>query len=121
MKRILSLLLVLLISITLTSCKKEEVIPYENYLEIYYLNDFHGALTPDDDQLGISYIANLINTKKAANPENVLFLVGGDMLQGSALSNYYLGESTIELLNLSNLDAFYSINTNADTIELGSH
>ena len=103
MKKILSILLVLLLSITLSSCKEEA---YENYLEIYYLNDFHGALTPDDDQLGISYIANFINTKKEANPENVLFLAGGDMLQGSALSNYYVGASTIELLNLSNLDSF---------------
>jgi len=110
MKKIVSLLLILVLSITLASCKEKTEIeteePYENYLEIYYLNDFHGALTPDDDQLGISYIANLINTKKEANPENVLFIVGGDMLQGSALSNYYAGESTIELLNLSNLDAF---------------
>ena len=107
MKKILSLILVLVLSITLTSCKDTITEkPYENFLEIYYLNDLHGALTPDDTQLGISYIANLINTKKEASPENVLFLVGGDMLQGSALSNYYLGASTIELLNLSNLDAF---------------
>lgn len=78
----------------------------EDYIDIYYLNDMHGALLDDDNQIGIEYIANLVNTKKAANEENVLFLAGGDMLQGSALSNYYNGGSTINLLNLAGLDAF---------------
>lgn len=77
-----------------------------DYLDIYYLNDFHGALTPSNDQLGISYIANLVKTRKEQSPDNVLFLAGGDMLQGSALSNYYEGLSTITLLNASLLDAF---------------
>ena len=78
----------------------------EDYLEIYYLNDFHGAITPDGDRMGLAYIANLINTKRIANPDNVLFVVGGDILQGSALSNYYAGLSTINLLNEMGLDAF---------------
>ncbi len=147
MKKILSLLLVLLLSFTLTSCKEEtpfevdcDLFPTHNecladpdpnpepeecddgyelineecilietaedYLEVYYLNDFHGALLQDDDQIGASFIANLINTKKAANPDNVLFIVGGDILQGSALSNYYNGLSTINIFNEMQLDAF---------------
>lgn len=77
-----------------------------DYLDIYYLNDFHGALTPSSDELGIAYIANLVKTRKEQSPDNVLFLAGGDMLQGSALSNYYEGLSTITLLNASLLDAF---------------
>jgi 2',3'-cyclic-nucleotide 2'-phosphodiesterase (5'-nucleotidase family) len=87
----------------------EDEVPDESdssFLEIYYINDFHGALLPDDDQLGISYIGNLIKTKKALNPENTLFLAGGDILQGSALSNYYDGLSTINTLNEIGLDAF---------------
>ena len=83
-----------------------ELIVIEDYLEIYYLNDLHGAILPDEDQLGLTYIGNLINTKKTENPDNVLFLAGGDMLQGSALSNYYNGLSTINILNEMNLDAF---------------
>jgi 2',3'-cyclic-nucleotide 2'-phosphodiesterase (5'-nucleotidase family) len=78
----------------------------DDYLDIYYLNDFHGALLPASDQIGISYIGNLIKTKKQENPDNVLFLAGGDMLQGSALSNYYNGLSTIRILNEMGLDAF---------------
>ena len=77
-----------------------------DYIDIYYINDFHGALERDNDQIGIAYIANLINTRKDQSPEHVLFLAGGDILQGSALSNYYEGLSTINLLNASQLDAF---------------
>lgn len=77
-----------------------------DYLDIYYLNDFHGGLLQTSDQIGISYIANLINTRKSESPDNVLFLAGGDMLQGSALSNYYQGLSTINILNAMGLDAF---------------
>jgi len=77
-----------------------------DYLDIYYLNDFHGGLLQTNDQIGISYIANLINSRKEESPDNVLFLAGGDMLQGSALSNYFEGLSTINILNAMNLDAF---------------
>jgi 2',3'-cyclic-nucleotide 2'-phosphodiesterase (5'-nucleotidase family) len=117
MKKLLTLLLTLALIITLSACNKTKEIDcktdptnescvIEEYIDIYYLNDFHGALLDDDSQIGIAYIANLINTNKAAKSENVLFLAGGDMLQGSALSNYYEGESTINLLNLSQLDAY---------------
>lgn len=78
----------------------------DDFLEIYYINDFHGALTASSDQIGIAYIANLVNTRRSEHPNNVLFLAGGDILQGSALSNYYYGRSTVNLLNLMELDAF---------------
>ncbi len=74
--------------------------------DIFYLNDFHGSILPDGDQLGFATIANLIMTKKEASPTSTIFIVGGDMLQGSLLSNYYQGASTIEMLNLMGLDAF---------------
>ena len=74
--------------------------------EIYYLNDFHGAILPDDNALGFASIANLIMTKKAEAPEETLFMTGGDMLQGALLSNYYNGASVIDMLNMMSLDAF---------------
>ncbi|MEC9484472.1 MAG: bifunctional UDP-sugar hydrolase/5'-nucleotidase [Candidatus Izemoplasma sp.] len=76
-----------------------------DFIDIYYINDLHGAILSDGEELGLANIANLILTKKADNPDNVLFLGGGDLLQGSALSNYYYGESTIELLNMMDMDA----------------
>jgi 2',3'-cyclic-nucleotide 2'-phosphodiesterase (5'-nucleotidase family) len=109
MKKGFLLFIVLSMFTLLTACdfnKEEQPDVIEDYVDIYYLNDFHGALTDSSSQIGISYIANLINTKKSEHPDNVLFLAGGDMLQGSALSNYYDGASTIELLNLMDLDAF---------------
>jgi 5'-nucleotidase/UDP-sugar diphosphatase len=77
-----------------------------NYIEIYYMNDFHGAILPNDDQIGLSGISNFLDERKETNPENVLFLAGGDMLQGSALSNYYDGQAVIEIFNEMGLDAF---------------
>lgn len=106
MKKLLTILLTVLLVFTIAGCEKEPVDTYEDYLEIYYLNDFHGALEEESDQIGIAKIANLINTRKEQAPDNVLFITGGDILQGSALSNYYNGLSTINLLNLMNLDAF---------------
>ncbi|MCF7926960.1 MAG: 5'-nucleotidase C-terminal domain-containing protein [Candidatus Izimaplasma sp.] len=76
-----------------------------DYLDIYYLNDTHGAILPDGDSMGLAYIANLITAEKIENPENVLILSGGDMLQGSALSNYFNGLSTIEIMNTMQFDA----------------
>jgi 2',3'-cyclic-nucleotide 2'-phosphodiesterase (5'-nucleotidase family) len=77
-----------------------------DYLDIYYINDTHGALVQDGREIGIDYLANLIKTRKTQSPEQVLFLAGGDILQGTAISNHYEGRSTIELLNESLLDAF---------------
>jgi len=110
MRKFTSLFLLLIIILTLSSCTKtseiEKEIVIEPFLDIYYINDFHGAILPSDDQIGMSNIANFINTKKEANPNNVIVLAGGDILQGSALSNYYSGLSTINMMNLMQFDAF---------------
>ena len=77
----------------------------ENYLDIYHTNDLHGAIVEDDDSLGLGRMGNLMLTKKEETPENTLILDGGDALQGSALSNYYEGQSMIEIMNLIGYDA----------------
>lgn len=79
-------------------------------IEIIYLNDLHGAILENVDasgntEIGLAKIANFITEKRKQNP-HVIFLSGGDMLQGSALSNYYYGESTIKILNEMGLDFF---------------
>ncbi len=84
-------------------CDQEES---ADFLDIYYINDFHGAILPDSDQLGMAYIANFLVTKKEANPDNVVILAGGDILQGTALSNYYDGYSTISMMNEMYFDAY---------------
>ncbi|MFA7075160.1 MAG: 5'-nucleotidase C-terminal domain-containing protein [Candidatus Izemoplasmatales bacterium] len=75
------------------------------YLDLYYLNDFHGAIEKDSLNLGIAYIANYIEQKRLDNPDGTILLAGGDMLQGSALSNYYQGKSTLNIMETMGFDA----------------
>ncbi|MBN2300162.1 MAG: DUF5011 domain-containing protein [Acholeplasmataceae bacterium] len=86
----------------------QDVVQAENidYLNIYYINDFHGAILEDGSEMGLSNIGNLISNEKTLNPENTLFIGGGDILQGSLLSNYYNGASTMSALIQMQLDAF---------------
>lgn len=83
-------------------------------LNIYYINDFHGAVLNNEEQIGLSRIGNLIMDEKNNNPDSTLFLAGGDILQGQLISNWYDGASTIELLNDMELDAFVAGNHEFD-------
>lgn len=77
------------------------------FLDIYYLNDFHGSILENSpDEIGFANIANFLITQKELYPNNTIILAGGDILQGSALSNYYMGLSTINLMNEMYFDAF---------------
>jgi len=94
-------------SITINIIVQDEtVITDIDYLNIYYLNDFHGAILEDGSQMGLSKIGNLILDEKAYHPENTLFIGGGDFLQGTLISNYFDGASTIDVLNQMQMDAF---------------
>lgn len=75
-------------------------------LNIFYINDTHGAILNNSSQLGLARIGNLILDEKELNPDNTLFITGGDILQGSVLSNYFKGSSMIDVLNQMSLDAF---------------
>ncbi|OED59372.1 bifunctional metallophosphatase/5'-nucleotidase [Acholeplasma laidlawii] len=83
-------------------------------LNIFYINDFHGAVLNNEEQIGLSRIGNLIMDEKNNNPDTTLFLAGGDILQGQLISNWYDGASTIELLNDMELDAFVAGNHEFD-------
>lgn len=76
-----------------------------SHLEIFYINDLHGAILETEDELGLAKIANLLEETRAQEDSEVLFIGGGDLLQGAALSNYYSGLSVIELLNEMGMDA----------------
>lgn len=75
-----------------------------DYIDFYYINDFHGAIEKSDEDIGLAYIGNFITQRRLENP-SLFLLAGGDMLQGSALSNYYQGYSTIRLMSLMGFDA----------------
>ena len=115
MKKITILFLFILILVS--GCKPKEELPEESpltYLDIYYLNDFHGAIEKDSPNLGMAYIANYIEQKRLDNPNGTILLAGGDMLQGSALSNYYEGKSTLSIMEEMNFDAMVAGNHEFD-------
>ncbi|MDD4193643.1 MAG: 5'-nucleotidase C-terminal domain-containing protein [Acholeplasmataceae bacterium] len=110
-------ILILFILILISGCKPQEELPEESpltYLDIYYLNDFHGAIEKDSPNLGMAYIANYIEQKRLDNPNGTILLAGGDMLQGSALSNYYEGKSTLSIMEEMNFDAMVAGNHEFD-------
>ncbi|MFP4078722.1 MAG: bifunctional metallophosphatase/5'-nucleotidase, partial [Candidatus Izemoplasmataceae bacterium] len=110
MKKIL-LTLMLFVTFTLSACtlmndeSDNSNSDDSQKLDIFYTNDVHGAMVRDGDTLGLDYMANLMTTSKEANPDDTLILDGGDAFQGSAISNYYEGESYIETMNAMGYDA----------------
>ena len=76
------------------------------FLDIYYINDTHGSILENNDEMGLANIGNLILNKYQDSPEETLFLSGGDLLQGNILSNFYYGSSMIDILNEMKLDVF---------------
>jgi 2',3'-cyclic-nucleotide 2'-phosphodiesterase (5'-nucleotidase family) len=75
-------------------------------LNIYYINDTHGAILNSGNQIGLSRIGNLVMNERSLKLENTLFIAGGDILQGTLISNYFNGASTMDALNTIGLDAF---------------
>ncbi len=113
MKHFLTFTLFIIAALTLVACGTSpsegslepdpEVTP--EVIDIYYLNDLHGAILPSGNAMGMARIGNFLIERRRENPEGTFVLAGGDMLQGSALSNYYHGKSVIELMNATYFDA----------------
>ena len=69
-------------------------------------NDIHGALigrvhswSHGDVVGGAEWLAGYLNIVREENPEGFLYLDAGDSMQGTLISNYFDGASTIEVLN----------------------
>lgn len=75
----------------------------ETLFKIFYLNDTHGAILNDGNELGLARIGNYI---KKTKDENSIFLTGGDILQGQLISNTNKGALMMEVFNNLELDAF---------------
>jgi len=74
-------------------------------LDIYYMNDLHGALTPDEGGMGMARAGNFLIDEKEQNPDSTLILAGGDMLQGTLISNHFYGENTTKIMDKVGFDA----------------
>jgi 5'-nucleotidase/UDP-sugar diphosphatase len=83
---------------------------------ILHSNDMHGDfLAQTDDQKknvigGLSLLSGYINTVREQE-ENVLYVISGDMVQGSLIDSEYKGISTIEIMNY----------LSPDVVALGNH
>lgn len=89
----------------------------ERRVTIAYINDLHAQLEPhaelfwsDDGEEyvenvgGFSRIATLVNELRAARPGEVLFVDGGDTIQGSGPAAWTEGQVVVEPLNALGLD-----------------
>jgi 5'-nucleotidase len=71
---------------------------------ILHSNDMHGDFFSEDAKEkgeligGLALLSGYIN-KVRAQEENVLYVISGDMLQGSTIDTEYKGISTIEIMN----------------------
>lgn len=83
---------------------------------ILHSNDMHGdffsEMAAGSDHLtgGLALLSGYIN-KVRAEEENVLYVIAGDMLQGSLIDTEYKGISTIEIMNY----------LSPDVVALGNH
>ncbi len=75
-------------------------------------NDFHGALVGQvhswshgDAVGGAEWLAGYFNIVRSENPGGFLYLDAGDAMQGTLISNYFDGASTIKILNEMHLEA----------------
>jgi 5'-nucleotidase/UDP-sugar diphosphatase len=75
-------------------------------------NDFHGALVGSVQSFshgdmvgGADWVAGYLNIVRQENPDGVLYLDAGDMMQGTLISNYFYGASTIDAFNHMGLAA----------------
>lgn len=82
-------------------------------ITILHVNDTHGHILPslekavDPDRLvgGAAWLAHHIAQERQKNPRGTLLLSGGDMFQGTALSNVFRGAPVMEIMNALNFDA----------------
>jgi 2',3'-cyclic-nucleotide 2'-phosphodiesterase (5'-nucleotidase family) len=81
-------------------------------ISVVSTNDFHGALVgrvhswSHGDVVGSSdYLAGYINLVRQEELSDVLLLDAGDIMQGTLVSNYFYGASTIDIYNKMGYDA----------------
>jgi len=83
----------------------QPLVSSDQELHVLYINDTHGAILESGNQMGLVKIASYIEYIESIE-DNVVFISGGDLLQGSLLSNYFYGAPIIEALNMMGHEAF---------------
>lgn len=74
-------------------------------ISLVTVNDFHGAMTGDAKNPGISKLIAYLKNEEKANKSGTLILAAGDMFQGTADSNLLYGSSVVTAMNDAGFDA----------------
>jgi 2',3'-cyclic-nucleotide 2'-phosphodiesterase / 3'-nucleotidase / 5'-nucleotidase len=74
-------------------------------ISLVTVNDFHGAMTGDAKNPGISKLTAYLKNEEKANKNGTLILSAGDMFQGTADSNLLYGASVVTAMNEAGFDA----------------
>lgn len=108
-KQIWKTFLVLAIFGCLASCQPAEEI---KKITIVSTNDFHGQIESNVHKDlghrqygGFNWLLGYYKAVRAENPEGTLILDGGDLWQGTILSNLTMGKAVIDLYNQAGYDA----------------
>lgn len=83
--------------------KKEEAGAKEVEIQIVTFNDFHGSLAESKSDVGAAKLVGEIKRVKEENP-NTVVVTGGDIYQGSAMSNLLKGEPVTAMLKEMGLE-----------------
>ena len=105
--RVLSLLLMFALVLGLTLGSAASVYAEETtntFVEIVSINDFHGNVADLGKDIGMAKLIAYSKTLLAANP-NTVFVTGGDLYQGTALSNLTFGKPVTEMLKAMGVTA----------------
>jgi len=97
-KRMLAIVMTLMMVITFAVPSlsfAEEVVT----VDIYSINDFHGALAESGKNVGMAKLVSAVNAHREENP-NTIVVSAGDNYQGSAMSNLTYGEPVSDMLKL---------------------
>lgn len=106
---VISILAVLIFPFRSTAMARQA----EVALTILHVNDTHGHIVPYLDKnidpekpvSGAEYLAGMVERERKANPNGTILLSGGDMFQGTPISNVFQGKPVVEIMNYLHYDA----------------
>lgn len=113
MKRTLHIFIVALLFLVLGTARAYSTEHLTIGITILHVNDTHGHILPYLKKSinrktpvgGAAQLATMIHDERIKNPDGTLLLSGGDMFQGTPVSNVFRGEPLIEIMNYLTFDA----------------
>ena len=113
MKKIVSIITILLLSLGLLACIKTpveddpkiDIKEGQVAISMYGVNDLHGAIFEENGEPGIAKISTYLKEKRAENEEGTLIFSAGDMFQGTAVSSLTKGRVVVDAMNEIGFDA----------------